>query len=72
MGLLYVNGERFHDDDAELIERARRPKSALGPSAKVCTRGDVEHEFFTQREVLQSLSAEVRAAARARRDDTPH
>ena len=72
MGLLYVNGERYHDDETEMIEQlARRSRKRHYVS-------EVEDEIAERRVDMfddgkgGSLAAQVRAAARARRDDIPY
>lgn len=61
MGLLYVAGVPFHDEDQELIELSRERRSN-----RIEANEDAVGNGFTQREVLRSLSEEVRQAARAR------
>ena len=63
MGLLYCDGIRLHDDATDAIEAARERRSRYLPPAAT---GDGIEARYTQRETLQSLSADVRAAARAR------
>ena len=71
MGLLYVNGERYHDDETEMIEQLSRR------SRKRHYVSEVEDETAERRVDMfddgkgGSLAAQVRAAARARRDDVP-
>ena len=61
MGLLYINGQPLHDEDADLIERARERRVV-----RIEEREDRTDNAFTQRELLRSLSEDVRTCARAR------
>ena len=72
MGLLYVGGIPYHDEDQELIERAAR-RHRLARSHAILNDGEMFDGFFDdgRRTVgYGSLSDEVRACARARREQT--
>ena len=72
MGLLYVNGERYHDDETEIIEQLRRAERRHRHIK--LDRDDAEENFSDMFDDGKggSLAAQVRTAARARRDDIPH
>ena len=67
MGLLYINGQPLHDEDQDLIERARERIRERG-MVRIEQREDRAENAFSQREFLRSLSEDVRACARARAD----
>lgn len=53
MGLLYVSGVPFHDEDQELIERRREKRTN---SVRLQAREDASDNAWTQRELLEALS----------------
>ena len=68
MGLLYVDGVRFHDDDAELIEGLRRgEKRSRQMKAQLADDGEIYADVFDPM-TGRSLASQVRAAAKARRE----
>ena len=72
MGLLYVSGIPFHDEDQELIERASR-RVRLARHIPMVNDGETFDSIFDDggRTIgYGSLSDEVRAAARKRADQS--